>query len=481
MLDFSVAEIAQIVGGRLNEQAEAIAEARVTAPAEFDSRKLQPGSLFIALPGENVDGHDFAASAIEAGAVCVLAAHDVDAPAVLCPPATGETTGLGLEHPDAQAVIQGLSRLARGLVDRCEQLTVVGVTGSAGKTSTKDIIASVLEQAGPTVAPPGSFNNELGMPYTVLRCDAQTQFLVAEMSARGIGHIAKLTQIAPPRISVVLNVGSAHLGEFGSRENIAIAKGELVEALPDDGVAVLNFDDDAVRAMAERTNARCVFYSTQSSQADVYATDIVLDEVARPSFVLHAGGVEVPVRLQVFGEHQVSNALAAAAAGLQAGLTLEQVATGLNAHVARSGRRMEVTTRPDGVTIINDSYNSNPHSVRAGLAALAYTASAREDARSWAVLGQMGELGDDAESEHADIVATLQQLHIDRVVAVGDNPNMRALVDAATAAGVWVRAVPDAQAAAQTVTADIEPRDVILVKASRSEALWSVADIVAAG
>ena len=261
MIPLTLAEVAGAVGGELHDVPDP--GARVTGDVELDSRRIRPGGLFVALAGERVDGHEHAAGAVGAGAVGVLAARPVGVPAVVV--------------PDVPAA---LADLARAVLGRLPDVTVVGVTGSSGKTSTKDLLAQLLAELGPTVAPPGSFNNELGHPYTVLRSTVDTRYLVLEKSARGIGHVAWLTRIARPRIGVVLNVGTAHLGEFGSRENIALAKGELVEALPADGVAVLNADDPLVAAMAARTAARVVLVG-ESAQAGVRAADVTLDERGR--------------------------------------------------------------------------------------------------------------------------------------------------------------------------------------------------------
>ncbi|WP_086863913.1 UDP-N-acetylmuramoyl-tripeptide--D-alanyl-D-alanine ligase, partial [Amycolatopsis lexingtonensis] len=335
MIVLSLAEIADVVGGRLHRAEPGV---RVTGSVEFDTRKLTPGGLFVALPGEKVDGHDFAAQAAEAGAVAVLAAREVDAPAIVVPPiGAGEAHArsvalTGDKDGSGAAVLAALAKLARFVVQRLAEgnLTVVGVTGSSGKTSTKDLIAQLLEPLGPTVAPPGSFNNELGHPWTALRADAETRHLVLELSARGPGHIAHLAEIAPPRIGAVLNVGSAHVGEFGSREGIAKTKGELVEALPEDGLAVLNADDPLVSAMASRTKARVVYFG-ESASAQVRATGITLDEQARASFRLVTPAGEADVQLPLHGEHHVSNALAAAAIALELGSSPEEIAARLSA------------------------------------------------------------------------------------------------------------------------------------------------------
>src|SRR5690606_38803807 len=319
-----------------------------------------------------------------------LAAREVDAPAVIVPPArpgshrgsvalAGDTDGSGA------AVLQALGLLARHVVDALTPggLTVVGVTGSSGKTSTKDLIAQLLEPLGPTVAPPGSFNNELGHPWTALRADASTRHLVLELSARGPGHIAELARVAPPTIGAVLNEGSAHVGEFDSREGIAKPRREVVEALPSGGVAVLTADDPLVAAMASRTAARVVFVG-ESPEATVRAENVRLDDQARASFRLVTPQGSADVTLSLYGEHHVGNALTAAAIALEAGTDVEDVARRLSSAQRRSARRMEVTTREDGVTVLNDSYNANPESMKAALKTLASMARSG-GRRSWAV------------------------------------------------------------------------------------------------
>ncbi|TVT55585.1 UDP-N-acetylmuramoyl-tripeptide--D-alanyl-D-alanine ligase [Amycolatopsis rhizosphaerae] len=478
MISLSLADIAGIVGGRLHRTDGSPV---VTGSVEFDSRELTPGGLFVALPGEKADGHDFAARAVQAGAAGVLAGRPVDAPAVLAPPLppgqahersvalAGDRDGTGA------AVLAALGKLARHVVTELAShgLTVVGVTGSSGKTSTKDLIAQLLEPLGPTVAPPGSFNNELGHPWTALRADETTRHLVLEMSARGPGHIAELAAIAPPRIGVVLNVGSAHVGEFGSREGIAQTKGELVEALPEDGLAVLNADDPLVAAMASRTRARVVRVGEHPG-ADVRAEDITLDENARASFRLVTAEGQAQVTLPLHGEHHVGNALAAAAVAFELGSTVSEVAARLSTVERRSARRMEVTTLPDGVTVLNDSYNANPESVRAALKTLASMSQGR---RSWAVLGVMGELGADSVRAHDEIGRLAVRLNISRLVVVGDQA--AAMHQGASHEGSWGEEsvlVPDTEGAIALLRAELSPGDVVLVKASKVAGLWRVAD-----
>ena len=323
-----------------------------------------------------------------------------------------------------------LGRLAAGVHARltARGLRTLGITGSSGKTSTKDLLGQVLAAAGPTVSPPGSYNNDIGLPLTVLDADESTRYLVLEMGSRGPGHIARLCAVARPQVGVVLNVGSAHLGEFGSAEVIAQAKGELVEALPEDGTAVLNADDPRVLGMAPRTRAR-VLTTGLGEDADVRATGVALDGTARARFTLVAAGEEHPVALQVVGQHQVANALSAAGAALAAGLAPAEIAAALSAAGSRSRWRMEVERRADGVTVVNDAYNANPESMRAALAALAGLAGERRIA----VLGAMAELGPDAAAEHERLGRDAVAAGVDLVVAVG--PDAVGIADGASAAG----------------------------------------------
>ncbi|WP_026424542.1 UDP-N-acetylmuramoyl-tripeptide--D-alanyl-D-alanine ligase [Actinokineospora inagensis] len=483
MIRLTLREVADAVGGRLHL---ADPDAVVTGSVEFDSRQVTEGGLFVALPGDKVDGHDYAEKAITAGAVAVLAAREIDAPAVIVPPVSEAHTRsvalTGDKDGSGAAVLAALAALARRVADRltAQGLAIVGITGSSGKTSTKDLIAQVLSPLGPTVAPPGSFNNELGHPWTVLRADENTKHLVLELSARGPGHIAALCDTAPPRVGAVLNVGSAHLGEFGSREDIARTKGELVEKLPEDGVAILNGDDSLVAAMAGRTKARVVLVG-EAESADVRAVDIVLDDQARASFLLRAAQGEAQVTLGLHGAHHVGNALTAAAIALELGATVQEVADSLTGAQRVSARRMEVTTRPDGVTVVNDAFNANPESVRAALKTLATMARSGNRRRSWAVLGVMGELGDESVRAHDEIGRLAVRLDINRLVVVGEQA--RAMHQGASLEGSWGEEsvlVPDVDAAVALVRAELAPGDIVLVKASKVAALWRVAEALLA-
>ncbi|MEU5030910.1 UDP-N-acetylmuramoyl-tripeptide--D-alanyl-D-alanine ligase [Streptomyces milbemycinicus] len=472
MIALSLAEIIGIVGGQPHDIPDA--DRKVTGPVVIDSREVRPGGLFAALPGERVDGHDFAARAVAEGAVAVLAARPVSAADAPVP---------SIVVPDVQAA---LGALARAVVLRLDA-TVVALTGSAGKTSTKDLIAQLLRRHGPTVWTPGSLNNELGLPLTAMSADETTRHLVLEMGARGKGHIRYLTDLTPPRLGLVLNVGTAHIGEFGGREAIAEAKGELVEALPaaaEGGVALLNADDPLVRAMATRTKARTVLFG-EAADADVRAENVRLADGGRPSFTLHTptGCSEVTMRL--YGEHHVSNALAAAAVAHELGMSVDEIAVALSEAGQLSRWRMEVTERRDGVTVVNDAYNANPESMRAALRALVAmgTAGQAEGGRTWAVLGPMAELGEESLAEHDAVGRLAVRLNVSKLVAVGGQE--AAWLDmGAKNEGSWGEEsvhVSDVRAAVDLLRSELRPGDVVLVKASRSVGLERVAQALLEG
>lgn len=519
MIELTVARIAEIVGGTLSGiSADDAARTVVSGTVEFDSRAVRPGGLFLALPGARSDGHDHAAAAIAAGAVAVLAARPVGAPAIVVAPANPAVTGADrsgvLEHDadgSGAAVLAALAALAAAVATELVAggLTIIGITGSSGKTSTKDLVAAVLEPLGEVVAPPGSFNNELGHPWTVLRATRDTRYLVLEMSARHPGNIAALARIATPAIGVVLNVGTAHLGEFGSREVIARTKSELPQSVPPSGVVILNVDDPAVAAMASVTAARVVRVGRAAARSgapgqtlDVWAGPVRLDDSARPRFTLHTHDASSEIALGVFGDHHVSNALCAAAVALECGAELDQVATALAAAGPISRHRMQVTDRADRVTIIDDSYNANPDSMRAGLQALVWIARGGQDSpgaqaaparRSWAVLGEMGELGVESISEHEDIGRLAVRLDVSRLVVVGSGRSVNAMVLAARAqrtprsgsadgegGGHTVVHVADADAALAVLGEHLQPDDVVLIKASNAVGLSALADALIA-
>ncbi len=453
MIPLSLAQAARAVGGTLTGVPDPAV--LVSGPVVIDSREAVPGSLFAALPGTRTDGHAFAADALAAGAVAVLAARPVAGPALVV--------------PDVQAA---LGRLARAVIDAAAGLTVVGITGSVGKTTTKDLAAQLIETLGQTVAPRNSYNNEIGLPLTVLGITPQTRYLIAEMSARGPGHITELCEIAPPRLGAVLCVGHAHTGEFGGIDQVALAKGELPAALPADGIAVLNADDWRVAAMAARTAAAVVTFG-RSPGADVRAEQVRGDDLGRPEFILVTAGGSAPVRMRLYGEHHVPNALAAAAIAAELGMPTDAIAAGLSAAVARSRWRMEVTERPDGVVVLNDAYNANPESVRAAIEALVTMSRGR---RAFAVLGPMTELGDESDAQHEAAGELAAKAGLAGLIVVGDGA--APMLAGAKAVPSWhgeLLHVPDMATAVREVDNRLASGDVVLVKASHVIGLERVA------
>jgi UDP-N-acetylmuramoyl-tripeptide--D-alanyl-D-alanine ligase len=442
MIPLSLGEIAAVVGGAV----EGDSAVMVTAPAVLDGRQAESGGLFVAVAGERADGHDYAGQAGRAGAVAVLGSRPTPLPTVV-----------------AEDVRAALQALAAHVVARLRDgLTVAGVTGSRGKTSTKDLLAAVLSSAAPTIATSGSLNNELGMPLTMLRATAATRFLVLEMGARRIGDIAALTGLVAPDIAVVTNVGQAHLSHFGSRTAIARAKGELVQGLAPGGTAVLNADDPRVAAMRALTDGPVLTFG-HAEHADVRATGLALDRSARPSFTLRTTGASAPVALPLVGAHQALNASAAVAAGLAAGVPLDVAAAAL------AKWRLELRDLADGGVLLNDSFNADPDSARAALDALA----AIEGGRRIAVLGAMLELGDDSEAEHR-AVGQYAASRADVVVAVGE-----AARPIADGAGQRAVALAGNDAAVDWLRSHITAGDVVLVKASRAARLDEVAAALA--
>jgi UDP-N-acetylmuramoyl-tripeptide--D-alanyl-D-alanine ligase len=446
----TLGEVRDAVGGTLHGTDERVQIHSVVV----DSREAGPGALFAAIVGDTHDGHDFTADSVRAGAAAALVNKPVPGPHIL-----------------VADTLVAVGRLARAVIDRCPDLQVVALTGSSGKTSTKDLLRVVLGSFGPTVAPRGSFNNELGLPRTVLEVTERTRFLVAEMGARGRGHVAYLCSIATPDVAMVLNVGSAHLGEFGSRDAIAGAKSEIVQALRRDGVAVLNADDDKVAAMAGLAPGRVVTFGA-ARVADVRMTELHLDE-GRPVVTLDHRGAQVEVRPALYGEHQGYNVAAAVAAAVACGLDFRAAAQSLQGVTPDSRWRMEVRESPAGVTVVNDAYNANPESVSAGLRALAAMGRGR---RTWAVLGEMLELGSASAQEHDAVGRLCVRLNISRLIAVG--PGARPIHMGAAHEGSWGEesmAVGTVDEAIDVLRAEIAPGDVVLVKASRAAGLERVA------
>ncbi len=460
MIPMPLRDVAVLTSGSLHPSSTA-GDVLVDGSVVTDSRAAGAGSLYVARVGEHADGHAYVGAARERGAVAALTSRVVDdLPCVVV--------------DDVQTAF---GRLARGVVDRATTLTVVAVTGSSGKTSTKDLLAQVLGAAGETVAPVNSLNGEIGVPLTVCRVTPETRFLVAEMGARGVGHLAYLTTIAPPDVSVVLNVGVAHVGEFGSKEAVAQAKGELVEALRPDGLAVLNADDPEVAKMRSRTRARVVTVGT-SVDADIRALDVRLDPLGRPTFTVEAPAGTTKVALRLSGAHHVGNALAVVAAALECGLDLDAVAQSLSDAHSASRWRMEVHERPDGVTVVNDAYNANPDSMHAALDALrAIGHGTGESRRTWAVLGEMLELGDLSREEHEQVGRWAAELGTDRLVVVGAGATP--LADGAASVAettTEVTRVANSDEAYDLLQSELSPGDVVLLKSSRDAGLRWLGD-----
>ncbi|MDD9206125.1 UDP-N-acetylmuramoyl-tripeptide--D-alanyl-D-alanine ligase, partial [Georgenia sp. 10Sc9-8] len=448
----------------------------VTGEVVIDSREVTPGALFAALPGERTDGHAHLPAALSAGAAGALvsdvrAARASTAPSDHLVLVADVTRALG---DLARHVLAELRRRRAGQ----DPLRVVAVTGSVGKTTTKDLLADLLAPLGELIAPPGSFNNEIGLPLTVLRAGESTRTLVLEMGADRVGNLRDLTAIAPPDVAVVLRVARAHLGEFGGIEQVARAKGELVTGLVPAGIAVLNADDPRVAAMAGLAPGAVRTFGT-GEDAQVRAAGIALDTTGRAEFTLHVGDRAVPVRLGLVGAHHVTNALAAATVATTLGLAPEDVAAALGRSRARSPHRMHVVDRADGVRVIDDSYNANPDSVRAGLRAL--VASGQDGGRrTVAVLGEMLELGADHDAEHHALGAEAADLGVDVVLAVGTGA--AAVARGAAAGGATAtRELPDVAATARALAEELRAGDVVLVKGSHGTGLWRLADDLLAG
>lgn len=428
-------EIAEVVGGQL------VGDDVAVNGATIDSRSVSTGQLFVPIVAAR-DGHDFISAALDAGAPAYLtSAGAVDGAA-----------GAAIIVDDTARALAALGAAAR---DRLPG-RVVGVTGSVGKTSTKDLLAGLLATTFRTAASEKSFNNELGLPLTLVNAPDDTEAVVLEMGARGIGHIDLLCSIGKPTVGIITRVEGVHLELFGNIEAVARAKGELVEALPDDGIAVLNADHKHVAAMADRTSARVITFGL-TPESDVHASAVVIDDELRASFRLHSPWGDTDIRLAARGEHQVPNALAAVAAAGGLGVPLEKFAEGLLA-AALSGLRMELVTSERGVTILNDAYNANPTSMSAALQSLAALAAGRRIA----VLGTMAELGHDSAWQHEAIASQARELGIE-VIAVGE-PTY----------GADVRHVADV-AAASAELSDLGAGDAVLVKGSRVAELERVA------
>jgi UDP-N-acetylmuramoyl-tripeptide--D-alanyl-D-alanine ligase len=416
MIRVSAGELQSVLGAKLvgDEEIE------VTASVETDSRLVGSGSLFIAKPGEQADGHDFVADAKQKGAVLAIVQRPVDV----------EITQLVV--PDS---VEALGKLAAWLIKVLKskgKLRVVGITGSNGKTTTKNMLGAILPQLGKTIAPIESFNNKVGAPISILRADLETQFLVVEMGAEGLGSIAYLAKMATPDIGVILKVGMAHAGEFGGIENTARIKGELAEAIEADGQLVLNSDDGMVSAMSLKTKAQVHFFGT-NQEAEFSASEITLTKTGTSFDLRWPDGDKTSVQLRILGEHHVMNALAAATVANLLGASKSQIVSALEAMELAERWRMQRFVRPDGVTIINDAYNASPDSMKAALQTLAQLG--KMGSKTIAVLGEMAELGEYSIHEHDSIGRLVVRYNIDQLVVVGAGAKLIHM--GATQEGSW--------------------------------------------
>ena len=439
MIALKASEIAQIVGGQLKGS-----DVIVNAAPVFDSAQATPGAIFLALKGEKTDGHKFVADAFARGAVLALV-----------------TTASSERCIVVSDVLEALNKLAAHVRDQLKSLQVVALTGSQGKTTTKDLLQHILENLGRTVAPTGNFNNELGTPITLSQCDEDTKFCILEMGARHIGDIALLCQMAKPNIGMVLRVGTAHIGEFGSAEAVAQAKSEMISSLAPGAIAILGQYDAFTPQMRSLHAGKTITFG-ESNSADVRATDIEIRE-GRPHFDLVTSAGRAAVGLRIAGIHQVANALAAAAAATALGASIDQIAVALSTADIRSKWRMEIQ-EISGVILINDSYNSSPESAEAALRTLVLFAQER-GGQSWAFLGKMHELGESSVARHADVGTLASELGIDHLVCIGA-PEYSSRTPAETATEIHLF---DQKVDAVQLVEQMSAGDVVLVKASRAE------------
>ncbi len=437
MITLTAGEIALLVGGDIHCDKDLL----ISKAPVFDSRLATPGSFFLALRGENRDGHDFVAQAYRLGSVFSLTTHVIDGPCIV-----------------VKDVIEAISIIAAFIRNQLKNLTVIGITGSQGKTSTKDLLAHMLGAVGPTVAPPESYNNDLGVPITLLECDERTRFCILEMGARHMGDIARLCEIARPNIGVVLTVGTAHLGEFGSREAIAKTKSELIQSLGETGIAILGTYDEFTPGMATLHKGEVLTFG-EKSNIDIRGADVEIRE-GRPHFDLVTKAGRDAVGLRVIGAHQVANALAVAAVGTALSLPIELIASSLSTAEISSRWRMELV-EVGGFLLINDAYNANPASMEAALRSLVLFAQER-GGESWAFIGKMHELGESGPTASGDIGIIAQAIGIDHLVVinapeygVGDGPMQFHHIGSIAQAKQFID--------------HIAPGDVVLVKASRAE------------
>ena len=459
MIDLKLSEIAAAINGRLVGD-----DLLVTGSVETDSRLVTAGSLFIAKPGEETDGHLFVGKAVSAGAVGAVVERELDEPA-------------------SQIVVEdsvlALGKLAKYVLHKIRQtsdIKVIGITGSNGKTSTKNMLREVLSRFGQTIAPIESYNNEVGAPISMLKADSKTKYLVVELGAGGPGSIEYLADIFVPDIGVVLKVGLAHVGEFGGIESTFAIKSELAKSLSPGAALILNHDDGLVASMAELTKAKVSWFGT-SDDSEVWASDIEVT-LAGTSFVLHVGGSTRSVTLNILGEHQVMNALAAIRVALLLGLDLNKAIEALEAMPLAERWRMQLLKGANGSLVINDAYNASPDSMRAALQTLATLG--RQGHRTIAVLGEMAELGSESAEQHDAMGRLAVRLNIDQVVVVGERAKLIHM--GASQEGSWdgeSKFFASIDEALQHVRGLLGSGDIVLVKSSKSAELRHLGDALA--
>ena len=437
---------------------------KVTGKVVIDSRKVSQGDLFVAINGEKVDGHDFCHEAIKKGAIAVISSKElVGVPTLLVK--EGNAASKNVDQPTVIA----LGKLASYLLMKLPNIFKIAVTGSSGKTTTKDLLFDLGNLIGPTVAPVGSYNNEIGMPQTILECDEKTKVLILEMGAREVGNIKKLCQIAKPDTSILLNIGSAHIEIFGSRELILKTKSEIIECLNAEDVAVLNHEDETFSK--QKTKAKVVSFGL--SGADVSAKNVVLNDKAQASYELEFEGKVSQVNLKLVGAHQVSNSLAAAAVFLKKGLDIDLVAKTLSNSVAKSKWRMQVEVNSKNVTVINDSYNANPESMKAAIRTLK---QAGADKKTFIIVGEMLELGSDSKQMHEEVADLIQKLDVKKTLVVGNGAKIVSDYLSNNAYKGRLEFCMDIDSAISKTKEMVEINDVVLVKASRAIGLERVAN-----
>jgi UDP-N-acetylmuramoyl-tripeptide--D-alanyl-D-alanine ligase len=448
MINLQASQIAKIVGGELVGS-----DITVTAAPVFNSSQATEGSIFLALVGENTDGHKFISDAFEHGAVLAFVTSEVPERCIV-----------------VKDVIAALNLLASFVRNALPDLKVIALTGSQGKTTTKDLLRHILETVSPTVAPAGNFNNELGAPITLLQCDEQTKFCILEMGARHVGDIAKLCKMASPDIGVVLRVGTAHVGEFGSEELVAKAKSEMISSLSSSAIAILGQYDIYTPAMASLHEGVTVTFG-ETTSADIRATDIEIRE-GRPHFDLVTPAGRASVALRIVGIHQVTNALAAAAIATNLNISIDLIAGALSTAELHSKWRMEIAEL-NGLVLINDSYNASPESTEAALRTLLLFAQER-GGQSWAFLGKMHELGASSHEHHSRLGTLASELAIDHLVCVA-SPEYAALLSSSSATTVHLL---DSKESAADLVSQMSQGDVVLVKASRAEKFEEIAEMI---